>query len=362
MSTLRRPLVVPTLAIAVVLAAAVACAPAPAPSEPAPNVTPPGETAPASPPAGSGPGPGTGTGTTLAVVPDLVARLSPSVATVFTDGGLGSAVVYRADGLLVTNEHVVRGASQVQVGFADGSRVPGTVRATDRVTDLAVVQVPRMGLPVPRYATEPPRQGDLAVVIGSPLGLENTVTAGVISGIGRAVPGAATRGAQSLVDLIQTDAPISPGNSGGALLDGQGAVIGLNEAYLPPQSGAVSIGFAIPATTVVDVVDQLLVDGTATHPYLGVALRPLTDELRRALGVNAERGLAVLDVSQGGPAAAAGIAPGDVLTRFADTPVTTLGDLLGALRRTPPGQQVPITVQRGGQPVPLTVIVGERPS
>ncbi|GAA4763920.1 S1C family serine protease [Actinomycetospora chibensis] len=307
------------------------------------------------------PAPSTESSGTLAAVPDLVERASPSVVTIFTDGGLGSGVVYRADGVLVTNEHVVRGATQVEVGFADGTRVPGTVRATDRTTDLAVVQVARNGLPVPRYADQLPRPGELAVAIGSPLGLENTVSAGVVSGVGREVPGASTRGAQQLVDLIQTDTAISPGNSGGALLDATGSVIGINEAYLPPASGAVSIGFAIPSTRVVDVVDQLLVDGTADHPYLGVAVQPLTGALRDLLGVAAQRGAVVLDVAPAGPAAGAGIRPGDVITRVGSSEIATVGELLGALRGTRPGQQVPVVVQRGPQSTTLTVTIGQAP-
>ncbi|MGH4012273.1 MAG: S1C family serine protease [Pseudonocardiaceae bacterium] len=300
-------------------------------------------------------------GGTLAVVPELVERLGPSVVTVLrSDGGLGSGVVYRADGLIVTNEHVIRGAQEVTVSFADGSRVQGRVRAADVVTDLAVVQVPRSDLPAPQFAEQLPRQGELAVVIGTPLGFANTVTTGVVSGLGREIPGSTTRGSQALVDLIQTDAPISPGNSGGALLDAQGRVIGISEAYLPPQSGAVAIGFAIPSTTVVAVVEQLLADGSAQHPYLGVTLEPLTDALREALRVPAQQGAVVLDVRPGGPAAAGGVRPGDVIVRFDDEPVTTVENILGALRNVTPGQSVPLTVQRGNEQVELSITVGER--
>lgn len=318
--------------------------------------------APYSPPAPAQFAPPAGQAGTLSSVPDLVEALRPSVATIFTERGLGSAVVYRADGILVTNEHVIRGFTDVVVAFADGTRVPGTVLAADRRTDLAVVEVPRQGLPVPNYARELPRQGELAVVIGSPLGLESTVTAGVISGLGREISGSATRGQQPLVNLIQTDAPISPGNSGGALLDGRGTVIGISEAYLPPQSGAVAIGFAIPSITVIDVVDQLLADGTVDHPYLGVALAPLTETLRRALGMSVARGVVVLEVQPDGPAAEAGVRPGDVITGLADQPVASVGDVLGTLRTTDPGQTVPLTVQRGGQPMQLSVTIGERPA
>lgn len=297
----------------------------------------------------------------LDVVPELVERLGPSVVTVQRDGGVGSGVVYRAEGLIVTNEHVVRGAQRVSVAFADGSRVEGRVRAADTTTDLAVVEVPRKDLPVPRYARRLPRQGELAVAIGTPLGFENTVTSGIVSGVGREVPGAATAGEQALVDLIQTDAPISPGSSGGALLDARGQIIGINEAYLPPQSGAVAIGFAIPSTTVVAVVDQLLADGTAEHPYLGVSLGPITPTLRESLGLAAERGAIVLDVTAGGPAAAADVRPGDVVTRFGGQDIGTVENVLGALRGVRPGQRVPVTVERDGRPVQLTVTVGDRP-
>ena len=146
----------------------------------------------------------------LAAVPDVAARLAPSTVTVLTPSGTGSGVVYSADGLIITNDHVVRGVSDVQIAFADGQRVFGRVRATDAVTDLALVQVERRNLPAVRFQTQLPVVGSLAVVIGSPLGFQNSVTAGVISGLHREIPGSAAT-SQSLVDLLQTDAPISPG-------------------------------------------------------------------------------------------------------------------------------------------------------
>jgi S1-C subfamily serine protease len=153
--------------------------------------------------------------------------------TVFTDSGLGSGVVYSKDGLIITNEHVVRGNSTVEVGFADGRRVAGTVRATDPVSDLALVEAKRTGLPAAKFQSALPRIGELAVVIGSPLGFENTATAGIISGLHRQIPGSSSS-SQSLVDLIQTDAAISPGNSGGAVVNSRGEVVGISEAYIPP--------------------------------------------------------------------------------------------------------------------------------
>jgi S1-C subfamily serine protease len=290
---------------------------------------------------------------------DVVERIAPSVVTVRTTDGIGSGVVYRPD-VVLTNEHVATGATDVTVEFADGTSSPGVVLATDVVTDLAVVRTARADLPVPAYHTELPRPGDLVLAIGSPLGFENTVTAGIVSGLNRQIPGSAAQ-TRALVDLIQTDAAISPGNSGGALVDAAGRVVGINEAYLPPATGAVSLGFAIPAATAVDVAEQLLADGTATHAFLGVTLRQLTPQISRQLDVGVESGALVLSVQAGGPAAAAGLRPGDVIVTFAGQEVGSVEDLLGALRHSEPGQQVPVELVRDGQRQQLSVTLGSAP-
>ncbi|MDQ4092144.1 MAG: trypsin-like peptidase domain-containing protein [Actinomycetota bacterium] len=288
---------------------------------------------------------------------DLVERLAPSVVTVRTDIGAGSGVVFRPD-VVLTNEHVVGDAKAVTIEYADGTSSPGTVLATDTVTDLAVVRTERSGLPVPEYRTELPRPGDVVLTLGSPLGFENTVTAGIVSGLNRQIPGSALQ-SRALVDLIQTDAALSPGNSGGALLDSAGRVVGINEAYISPAAGAVSIGFAIPAGTAVDVAEQLLADGTATHPYLGLSLVRLTPTIRQALNIEVQAGALVLKVAPGGPAAAAGVQKGDVVVAFAGKPVDSIEDLYGALRATKPGQQVPLTVTRPGRErQELTITIG----
>jgi serine protease Do len=162
------------------------------------------------------------------------------------------------------------------------------------------------------------------------------------------------------VDLIQTDASISPGNSGGALLDTQGRVVGINEAYIPPTAGAVSLGFAIPSATVLDIADQLLADGTATHPYLGISLGRLTPDIQQRLGVRTDHGALVLDVDQDGPAANTGIRTGDVIIEFAGKEIRDVGDLLAALRQTEPRQQATITLARGDARQQITLIVGAR--
>jgi S1-C subfamily serine protease len=271
---------------------------------------------------------------------------------------LGSDVVLR-ENAIVTNAHVVGDAPDVTVVYADGARSAGAVLATDAVTDLAVVRTEREDLPVPEYRTELPRPGEVALAIGSPLGFENSVTAGIISGLHRDIPGSAPV-TRSLVDLIQTDAPISPGNSGGALLDVEGRVIGVNEAYLPPETGAVSLGFAIPSATVLDVTEQLIADGEAAHPYLGVSVRQLTPAIRQELGLRTDHGAVVTAVDDNGPAASAGVRPGEVITEFDGTEIRSVEDLLTALRGTEPGDSVPLVVMGTGDEREHTVEIGSR--
>ncbi|UQU62633.1 trypsin-like peptidase domain-containing protein [Couchioplanes caeruleus] len=288
---------------------------------------------------------------------DVVSAVEPSVVTITTGEGLGSGVIYRADGVIVTNAHVVGSADRVQVSFADGTQVPGQVTGSDDLTDLAVVKVGRNGLPTVTVRQELPRQGETALALGSPLGFENTVTKGIISGVGRQIPGSATSG-RPLVDLIQTDAAISPGNSGGALVDAQGRLVGVNEAYIPPSAGAVSLGFAIPASTVVDVTEQLLKAGKATHPFLGVVLATVTPQTAQALGMKVTTGALVRQVQPGSPAATAGIRAGDVIVGFEDATIRTVGDVYAALRKVKPGEKVTVKVNRDGAVTDIPVTLG----
>ncbi|MGX1159718.1 serine protease DegQ [Pseudarthrobacter sp. SLBN-100] len=294
---LRRPARFGTLAGAAVLAASLTLAACTSQDPPGPTETSGASTAGSS----TSPSAATSSGTSASAaagnpapapdaaggIPELVENLAPSVVTIFTESGLGSGVVYSEDGLIITNEHVISGNTRVEVGFADGQRVQGTVKASDPVTDLALVQADRKGLPKPTYQSTLPRVGEGAVVLGSPLGFENTATAGIISGLHRSIPGSASN-SLSLVDLIQTDAPISPGNSGGAVINMRGEIIGISEAYIPPSAGAVSLGFAIPAATAVQVAEELLADGTAEHAYLGLTPGELTPQIADQLGIGGE--------------------------------------------------------------------------
>ncbi|MGF9650494.1 trypsin-like peptidase domain-containing protein [Pseudarthrobacter oxydans] len=360
----RRPARVRAAAGGAVLAASLALTactglPAPpAPSEPSAATTA-GTNSPSNAtasPTGNAPAPDAAGG-----IPQLVENLAPSVVTIFTEGGLGSGVVYSEDGLILTNEHVVRGNTQVEVGFADGQRVEGTVRATDPVTDLALVQANRTGLPKPTYQNSLPRVGEGALVLGSPLGFENTATAGIISGLHRSIPGSASN-SLSLVDLIQTDAPISPGNSGGAVINMRGEIIGISEAYIPPSAGAVSLGFAIPAATAVQVAEELLADGTAEHAYLGLTPGELTPQIADQLGIDATTGVVVLSVDGDGPAGRAGIRPGDVLESMEGAELNAPEKLLAELRNRNPGDTVGFKVRRDDQTLDIKADLIDRPT
>ncbi|GAB3523129.1 S1C family serine protease [Arthrobacter monumenti] len=328
--------------------------------EPSPSPAPESSTAEASPTPTPTPTP-TSDEIGFADIPGIIDEVQPSVVTIFTESGLGSGVIYSNDGLILTNEHVVGDARDVEIGFADGQRVAGLVVATDPVTDLALVQADRNNLPAADFQTDLPEVGELAVVIGSPLGFENSASAGIISGLHREIPGSATN-SQSLVDLIQTDAAISPGNSGGAVVNGQGEVVGISEAYIPPQSGAVSLGFAIPAATAVEVAEELIEDGSAEHAYLGLVPRTLTPQIAEQLGVEQESGVVVLSVGAGTPAAEAGIEPGDLLVSLNGEPLENSEDLLAALRQLNPGDTVEAQVIRNGGSLGVEIELGERPT
>src|ERR671917_745272 len=247
--------------------------------------------------------------------------------------GIGSGVIYRSDGYIITNHHVVEGAREVDVSFADGTTERGKVVGTDPTTEIAVIEVNRDNLPAANFVEEQdPVVGQMTIAVGSPSGFESTVTSGVVSGVGREVPSEYTGGRQdnALVDLIQTDAAISPGNSGGALANRDGEIIGINVAYLPPsETGAVNIGFAIPSDTAISVADQLIETGEVSTPYLG--------------------------------AAATGVRRGDVITVLGGSDVEGYGDLLGALRDYQPGDTARLTVFRNGDERTLDVTLSERP-
>ena len=299
-------------------------------------------------------------------IPAIVRRVQPAVVSVLVEtgrgGAEGSGVIFDGDeGLVVTNNHVVQGARSVEVVLASGERLDARVRATDSLIDLAVLSLPRKGLPEAELADELPPVGELAVALGNLLGFENSVTAGIVSGLHRSIPSGGRT--PELVDLIQTDAPISPGNSGGALVDRAGRVIGINVGAIPPtpQSRAVSIGFAIPAPTVASVVSQLLSAGKARHTFLGVRPANLTPDLARRFGAEADEGVLVVSVVSRSAAARAGVRAGDVIVAFSDKPIRIVEDLFSTLPRYKPGDRITLTLVRDGARVDVSVTLAAQP-
>jgi serine protease Do len=307
----------------------------------------------------------------------VAARVGPSVVQVNVDAvqqtplgrqrgeGIGSGVIYREDGYIVTNNHVVEGARGVDVAFADGTTERAEVVGADPFSEIAVLRVDRGGLPAADFSEEDLLVGQLAVAIGSPSGFEATVTSGIVSAVGREFPPELTGGdeeaTRALVDLVQTDAAISPGNSGGALANRDGEIIGVNVAYLPPsETGAVNLGFAIPSDTATSIADQLIETGEVSTPYLGVTTKDLSQEDAERLGLPLDSGALVESVESGSGAAEAGVRPDDVITALGDSEIGDYGDLLGALRDYQPGDTATLTVFRSGDEMTLDVTLGER--
>jgi putative serine protease PepD len=288
-------------------------------------------------------------------VAEVAEAVAPSVARVDVASargqGSGSAVVYRADGYLLTNDHVVAGAEEVAVTLPDGSRLRAEVVGGDAQTDLAVLKVdpadlPGGALPAAAFAGSAPRIGETAVAIGSPFELDGSVTAGIVSGLGRSIPGT------PLADLIQTDAPINPGNSGGALVNDRGEVIGINTAILPasPTSrGNIGIGFAIPVTTATHLADQLISDGFIRHAQLGVQGQDVDPRVAELYGLGAREGALLVKVAPGTAADAAGLLRGDIVTAVDGEPVAAMTELAAQIRRRSPGDAMTLTVVRAGE-------------
>jgi len=309
-------------------------------------------------------------------------QLAPSVVTVFSQGstldyfgqsrqqeGSGSGVIYREDGYIVTNNHVVtindRPVDQILVRLATGEELKAEIVGRDAVVDLAVLKIEaEQDLPAAEFLTDIAelKVGQYAIAIGSPLGVafDNSVTLGIVSGVGREIPFAVGADRMALTDLIQTDAAISPGNSGGALADAQARVIGINVAYIQPQSGAQDLGFAIPADLVVDVADELIATGDVQHAYLGIQTVSVSD-VGAEFNLDVETGALVYQVFPGTPAEQAGLERGDVIVEADGTGIDNDSDLFSLLRRRDPGDEIGFTLIREGEEQTIEVTLGARP-
>jgi S1-C subfamily serine protease len=280
-----------------------------------------------------------------------------------------SGVIYTANGMIVTNNHVVTDdfgdpVSKIEVTLATGEKLAATIVGRDPLTDLAVIKVnSSIQLPVAKFVTEEAKVGEYAVAIGSPLGYENSVTLGIVSGLGRSIEGVSGTEGVALNNLIQTDAPISPGNSGGALANASGQVMGINVAYEPPnQTGAVNIGFAIPSVVVTQIADEIINTGKATHAYLGVSTQTVTPDLQQQFGLSRSSGILVAEVTAGGPAGKAGIQQGDIILKIDDEEMVDSSDLLVAIRDKKPGDVVQVTIDRDGTTSVISATLEERPT
>ncbi|MCO6501765.1 MAG: trypsin-like peptidase domain-containing protein [Acidimicrobiales bacterium] len=308
-------------------------------------------------PAPTGPPPTLGEDVTVA---DVAARVIPSTVFIESSGflrsGSGSGVVYREDGYIVTNHHVVDGASSLSVVFADGARYPATLVGSDPLTDLAVLRVDRRDLtPVDLGSADTLTIGEPAIAVGSPLGLEGgpTVTSGIVSALDRALQ---VRRGEFLYGLVQTDAPIAPGSSGGALVDAEARLIGITTAIAVSDVGAEGLGFAVPVEQMVGVVEDLIATGTVNHARLGI--EGTTVWARRDDGAEYPVGVGVTRLQPESPFGLSGGQVGDVITKIAGKPVTTIDDLLGALRRLRAHQSIPIEIIRADGTRTIDVALG----
>ncbi len=297
------------------------------------------------------------------VVVTVAEALRPAVVNLRAGSGRragsGSGILFTPDGFLLTNHHVIRGHANVQVRLTDGREFPGRVVGADPWTDLAVVQADASGLPMATFGdSHQLRVGQLVVAIGSPYGFESTVTAGVVSALGRTLRSITGH----LVDnVIQTDAALNPGNSGGPLVDSRARVIGINTAIIAPAQG---ICFAIPINAAKHILPQLMRHGRVVHGYLGLHGRnvPLRRTLIRRFDLKQSTAVEVVQVETGTPADQAGIRPGDLLVALGDFPVAGVDDLHKLLSQLPVGVPASVVMLRGEQQLQRFIVPGEYPN
>jgi len=265
--------------------------------------------------------------------------------------GVGSGVIYSSDGYIITNNHVAGNAKELVVTLNDGTEYPARLIGTDKNTDIAVIKIDATGLiPAEFTPTDNIKVGEMAIAVGSPFGLQQSVTVGVVSAIGRDV--AISYDSLPMVDLIQTDAAINPGNSGGALVNSDGQVMGINSMIYSTSGSNAGIGFAIPGDIALNIAKQLIENGVAKTPFIGIEMGENTTDIK---------GVYIESVTAGYPAEKAGIKAGDIITTFDGTAVETPLDLFSQIIARNVGEQVTVSVNRNGQSLQLTLTIGEKP-
>lgn len=271
--------------------------------------------------------------------------------------GLGSGVLVSSDGYLLTNQHVVDGADDIEVTLSDGRSASAKVVGTDADSDLALLKVSLDNLPaIPFGDIRHLSVGDPVLAIGNPFNVGETVTSGIVSALDRNQLGLST-----IENFIQTDAAINPGNSGGALVDGEGRLVGINTAIFSRSGGSMGIGFAIPVDIAREVMDALIRDGEMTRGWIGVQPRDLTPEFADSFQLPVKEGVLVTGVLRDGPAAQAGLKPGDVVTAIGGVKVSNTAQLLRAVGALKPPSSAVLAVQRGSDAMTLNVPVAKRP-
>ena len=272
---------------------------------------------------------------------------------------LGSGVIVSPQGIILTNHHVIEGADEIEVAFADGRKRNAKLIGSDPETDIAVLKIDATDLPSPITLgkMESVQVGDVVLAIGNPFGVGQTVTSGIVSALGRS-----QLGINTFENFIQTDAAINPGNSGGALVDTKGNLIGINTAIYSRSGGNMGIGFAIPINTAKQVMESILTNGSVTRGWIGVEPQNLSKELAESLNLPKDTtGVLISGVLEGGPADKAGMKPGDLLTQVNDQKVGDVVALLNRIAQTNPGDEAKVALLRKGKPMTLKVQVGKRP-
>jgi Do/DeqQ family serine protease len=271
--------------------------------------------------------------------------------------GLGSGVIVSEQGYILTNHHVVESVDQIEVALADSRKLQARVVGTDPETDLAVLKVESQKLPAITFAkADHLRVGDVVLAIGNPFGIGQTVTLGIVSGLGRSHLGITV-----FENFIQTDAAINPGNSGGALVDASGNLIGINTAIYSQTGGSMGIGYAIPVSTARQVMEQIIQKGSVTRGWIGVGVQDITREIAESFKLPAENGVLITQVERGGPADKGGVKAGDILTAVNGKAVMDTTGMLNMIAALQPGQQTRLKIARGQTETELAVTIGRRP-
>jgi serine protease DegQ len=273
------------------------------------------------------------------------------------DNSLGSGVIVSSQGYILTNNHVVESADEIEVALADGRNFSAKVVGTDPETDLAVLKVDAKDLPAITFSPNDKQSvGDVVLAIGNPFGVGQTVTQGIISALGRS-----HLGINTFENFIQTDASINPGNSGGALIDNEGNLVGVNSAIYSQSGGSMGIGFAIPASLAQQVMQQIIREGSVTRGWVGIEAQDITPQLAESFKLEQTQGALIAGVLKNSPAEHAGLKPGDILLRINDSEIEDSSSMLNLIAGLKPEHEAILTVSRNQKEIKVSVLIGKRP-